>query len=70
MRLILMHLAGWSPNTFHSIWNAENCSMCHLRDIRSMLIESSVDDGLRFAYVSEIESACFYHGAGTSCSAT
>jgi hypothetical protein len=27
MRLILMHLAGWSPNTFHSIWNADNCSM-------------------------------------------
>eukprot|EP01047_Picozoa_sp_COSAG01_P078650 COSAG01_NODE_14613_length_1431_cov_1.464366_2_plen_119_part_00 len=54
MRLILMHLAGWSPNTFHSIWNAENCSMCHLRGIR-LLIESV--DGLRSAYVSEIESA-------------
>ena len=27
MRLILMHLGGWSPNTFHSVWNANNCDM-------------------------------------------
>ena len=25
MRLILMQLFGWSPNTFSSVWNAENC---------------------------------------------
>lgn len=25
MRLILMQLFGWSPNTFGSVWNAENC---------------------------------------------
>ena len=25
MRLILMHLGGWSPNTFHTVWNANNC---------------------------------------------
>mmetsp|Transcript_13618 Transcript_13618/g.31293 ORF Transcript_13618/g.31293 Transcript_13618/m.31293 type:complete len:340 (-) Transcript_13618:100-1119(-) len=27
MRLILMQLFGWSPNTFSSVWNAENCEM-------------------------------------------
>ena len=27
MRLLLMHLGGWSPNTFHSVWNANNCDM-------------------------------------------
>jgi len=26
MRLILMQLFGWSPNTFGSVWNARNCS--------------------------------------------
>ena len=28
MRLILMQLYGWSPNTFHTVWNADNCAMC------------------------------------------
>ena len=27
MRFILMQLFGWSPTTFHSVWNAENCEM-------------------------------------------
>jgi len=27
MRFILMQLFGWSPTTFHSIWNAGNCDM-------------------------------------------
>eukprot|EP00977_Amphora_coffeiformis_P004198 scaffold875_cov185-Amphora_coffeaeformis.AAC.13 len=27
MRFILMQLFGWSPTTFHSVWNAGNCSM-------------------------------------------
>lgn len=27
MRLILMQLQGWSPNTFHTVWNAGNCEM-------------------------------------------
>mmetsp|Transcript_16957 Transcript_16957/g.28267 ORF Transcript_16957/g.28267 Transcript_16957/m.28267 type:complete len:352 (-) Transcript_16957:170-1225(-) len=27
MRLILMQLYGWSPNTFSSVWNAGNCAM-------------------------------------------
>ena len=26
MRLILMQLFGWSPNTFGSVWNADNCA--------------------------------------------
>jgi hypothetical protein len=25
MRFVLMQLFGWSPTTFHSVWNAENC---------------------------------------------
>lgn len=31
MRLILMQLYGWSPTTFHSVWNAANCDMYVLR---------------------------------------
>ena len=31
MRLILMQLFGWSPNTFHTIWNADNCACYVLR---------------------------------------
>jgi len=27
MRLILMQLYGWSPNTFHTVWNAGNCAV-------------------------------------------
>ena len=27
MRLVLMQLFGWSPNTFSTVWNAGNCSM-------------------------------------------
>lgn len=27
MRFILMQLFGWSPTTFHSVWNIENCGM-------------------------------------------
>merc|ERR1712187_8932 len=27
MRLILMQLYGWSPNTFHTVWNAGNCDV-------------------------------------------
>lgn len=26
MRLILMQLFGWSPNTFHTVWNAGTIS--------------------------------------------
>lgn len=31
MRLILMQLYGWSPNTFATIWNADNCDMYVLK---------------------------------------
>lgn len=31
MRLILMQLFGWSPDTFHTVWNACNCSIYVLR---------------------------------------
>jgi hypothetical protein len=31
MRYVLMQLYGGSPTTFHSVWNAENCSMYVLR---------------------------------------
>lgn len=27
MRFILMQLFNWSPTTFHSVWNADNCAM-------------------------------------------
>jgi broad specificity phosphatase PhoE len=27
IRFILMQLFGWSPTTFHSVWNAGNCDM-------------------------------------------
>ncbi|CAE7395338.1 unnamed protein product [Symbiodinium sp. CCMP2456] len=27
MRLILMQLFHWSPNTFHTVWNPDNCAM-------------------------------------------
>ena len=27
MRLILMQLRSWSPNTFHTVWNAQNCDI-------------------------------------------
>lgn len=27
MRLIMMQLERWSPNTFHTVWNAGNCEM-------------------------------------------
>mmetsp|Transcript_76342 Transcript_76342/g.210753 ORF Transcript_76342/g.210753 Transcript_76342/m.210753 type:complete len:358 (+) Transcript_76342:98-1171(+) len=27
MRLVLMQLYGWSPNTFHTVWNARNCAV-------------------------------------------
>lgn len=27
MRFVLMQLYGWSPTTFHSIWNARNCDL-------------------------------------------
>lgn len=31
MRFVLMQLFGWSPTTFHSVWNAENCDTYVLR---------------------------------------
>ena len=31
MRLVLMQLYGWSPNTFSTIWNAGNCDMYVLK---------------------------------------
>ena len=31
MRFVLMQLYGWSPTTFHSVWNAENCDVYVLR---------------------------------------
>jgi broad specificity phosphatase PhoE len=31
MRFVLMQLYGWSPTTFHSVWNAGNCDMYCLR---------------------------------------
>mmetsp|Transcript_96561 Transcript_96561/g.272972 ORF Transcript_96561/g.272972 Transcript_96561/m.272972 type:complete len:503 (+) Transcript_96561:48-1556(+) len=31
MRLILMSMFMWSPNTFHTVWNAGNCDMYVLR---------------------------------------
>jgi broad specificity phosphatase PhoE len=31
IRFILMQLFGWSPTTFHSIWNAGNCDMYVLK---------------------------------------
>ena len=31
MRFILMQLFGWSPTTFHSVWNAGNCDIYVLR---------------------------------------
>ena len=31
MRFILMQLFGWSPTTFHSVFNADNCDMYVLR---------------------------------------
>merc|ERR1712118_611558 len=31
MRLILMQLFRWSPNTFHTIWNADNCDVYVLK---------------------------------------
>jgi len=31
MRLIMMQLFGWSPDTFHTVWNAGNCSLYVLK---------------------------------------
>eukprot|EP00980_Cylindrotheca_fusiformis_P004451 scaffold949_cov90-Cylindrotheca_fusiformis.AAC.4 len=31
MRFVLMQLYGWSPTTFHSVWNANNCDIYVLR---------------------------------------
>lgn len=31
MRLLLMQLYGWSPNTFNTVWNARNCEMYVLK---------------------------------------
>lgn len=31
MRFVLMQLYGWSPTTFHSVWNAENCDIYVLK---------------------------------------
>jgi len=31
MPFILMQLFGWSPTTFHSVWNAQNCDIYVLR---------------------------------------
>ncbi|CAJ1937904.1 unnamed protein product [Cylindrotheca closterium] len=31
MRFVLMQLFGWSPQTFHSVWNADNCDAYVLR---------------------------------------
>eukprot|EP00980_Cylindrotheca_fusiformis_P004450 scaffold949_cov90-Cylindrotheca_fusiformis.AAC.3 len=31
MRFVLMQLFGWSPTTFHSVWNAGNCDTYVLR---------------------------------------
>ena len=31
MRFVLMQLYSWSPNTFHSVWNAGNCDVYVLR---------------------------------------
>ncbi|KAK3286245.1 hypothetical protein CYMTET_6185 [Cymbomonas tetramitiformis] len=31
MRLILMQLFDWSPNTFHTVWNAKNCEIYVLK---------------------------------------
>lgn len=27
LRFVLMQLFGWSPTTFHSVWNAQNCDI-------------------------------------------
>lgn len=35
MRLILMQLFSWSPTTFSTVWNADNCEMYVLRKDRS-----------------------------------
>mmetsp|Transcript_9033 Transcript_9033/g.21489 ORF Transcript_9033/g.21489 Transcript_9033/m.21489 type:complete len:507 (-) Transcript_9033:8-1528(-) len=31
MRFVLMQHFGWSPTTFHSVWNADNCNIYVLR---------------------------------------
>jgi broad specificity phosphatase PhoE len=31
MRFVLMQLYSWSPTTFHSVWNADNCNVYVLR---------------------------------------
>lgn len=31
MRFVLMQLYGWSPTTFHSVWNAGNCNVYVLK---------------------------------------
>ena len=31
MRFVLMQLYGWSPTTFHSVWNADNCDVYVLK---------------------------------------
>ena len=31
MRLAMMKIGGWSPNTFHCVYNAENCDMYVLK---------------------------------------
>lgn len=36
MRFILMQLFGWSPNTFHTVWNADNCAVYVLRKDTSL----------------------------------
>jgi hypothetical protein len=60
MRLILMHLGGWSPSTFHSVWNADNCNMYVLaRDLTLVGITP-------YAVAPEsdkIRSSTFVHGA-------
>ncbi len=40
MRLILMQLYGWSPNTFGTVWNAGNCACYVLRRDDSLPGES------------------------------
>lgn len=51
MRLILMQLYDWSPNTFHSIWNANNCDMVVLdKDLscnRHYRINKELSDPIR-----------------------
>jgi len=51
MRLVLMQLYDWSPTTFHSLWNANNCDFVVLdRDTshhRNYVINATLSDPIR-----------------------